>query len=142
MIVENDFNVNRFSVTAPSRTLMDILVSQSQYPAIFSNTRTQLNTLFDKRFLSWETSFNGYVSSYDISDHLPIIRHPKVNSTPALNEKLILRQYNNDKNAAKFRESLSLCNWSGMYDNADVNSDAIIVYLQFFQILRSLLYYY
>lgn len=86
LIVENDFNVNRFSVTAPSRTLMDILVSQSGYPAIFSNTRTQLNTLLDKNFPSWETSFNGYVSLYDISDHLPIIRHPKVNSIPALNE--------------------------------------------------------
>lgn len=88
MILGFNFNVNLLSVAAQSNTYMDILMSRSLYPTMFSNTRPYSSSSLDNIFLSWETSFDSYVLSYDISDHVPIIL--RLIEHPAPNGKLML----------------------------------------------------
>ena len=71
--VTGDFNIDLLKSCSESAKFIDLSLSHALCPTKFRPTRPQSETLLDNCFISWPGFVFGFVISYDISDHLPVL---------------------------------------------------------------------
>jgi len=121
MVLAGDFNINLCEYSGNSARFMDLAMSYSLFPSIFTPTRPASKTLLDNIFISWPGLLPSRVLTVDISDHLPVLAiikdsvHPKSKS----GAKIELARSFTASSIAKYQTCLALVNWETVYTERD-----------------------
>ena len=125
-----DFNIDllKDETHRPTSDFLDLIYSYHLVPTILKPTRiTETSaTIIDNIITNSNENIKTGIIVTDITDHFPTVYYKNSNmfkqkSTTA--DKHVYKRIHSDDHVAKFKNSLSSVNWSGILNGVDANSD-------------------
>ena len=125
-----DFNIDllKDETHRPTSDFLDLIYSYHLVPTILKPTCiTETSaTIIDNIITNSNENIKTGIIVTDITDHFPTVYYKNSNmfkQKSTTSDKHVYKRIHSDDNVAKFKNSLSSVNWSGILNGVDANSD-------------------
>jgi hypothetical protein len=136
-LIAGDFNLNfvKHISHVPTSDFLNLLLSYNVMPTICQPTRISefSSTLIDNFFVnSIKHEYNSVIVYSDISDHLPVAIHLKVNLPKHKFDKNVIKRLFDAESLELFNVHLASTHWDALYNSLSTNLDPSLGYDMFF----------